>query len=65
MTRTHFKAIARIVDNSSLIDDEHINKDELVLGLCEYFSSINDLFNKDLFITACNECNIKDILKHP
>ena len=55
MTRTHFKEIARIIDNNSLLDDKHINKQELVNNLCEYFSMINDRFDSNKFISACNE----------
>ena len=64
MTRTHFKSIANIIDGNSLMDDKHINKVELVNSLCDYFECVNDRFNRDLFISACNECKI-DKLLHP
>ena len=76
MTRKHFKEIARLIDNNSLIDDKYIVKNNLVDDLCDYFENINDRFDRKLFISACNKVNLKSIftkldndridkLKHP
>ena len=55
MTRTHFKAIARIVDDSTHANDnKSINKEYLVNELCEYFECINDRFDSNRFNKACN-----------
>ena len=55
MTRTHFESIARIInDNTHANDELSINKTTLVNHLCEYLSSINDRFDVDTFVNACN-----------
>ena len=55
MTRTHFKAIARIVNNNTLANDSTlINKDYLIGELCEYMSVVNERFDKDMFVSACS-----------
>lgn len=55
MTRTHFKAIARIVDDSTHANDnKSINKKCLVDMMCEYFECINDRFDSNRFNKACN-----------
>ena len=55
MTRTHFKAIARIVNNNTLANDTTlINKDYLIGELCEYMSVVNERFDKDMFVSACS-----------
>ena len=55
MTRKHFKAIARIVKDSTLAsDDKLIVKDKLVNELNDIFSEFNDLFNPIRFKDACN-----------
>ena len=55
MTRKHFKEIARIVnDNTHANDELSINKITLVKHLCDYMSTINDRFDIDTFVNACN-----------
>tara|TARA_R100000808_G_scaffold284_1_gene1691 strand:+ start:1032 stop:1262 length:231 start_codon:yes stop_codon:yes gene_type:complete len=63
MTRKHFKAIARIVDNNSLMDDKYVVKNSLVSDLCDYFECINDRFDRDLFVSACNDVDLNSIFK--
>ena len=54
MTRTHFKAIARIVNDNTLAHDkEVINKKYLVCAMCEYFELINVRFDGEKFVKAC------------
>ena len=55
MTRKHFKAIARIVKDSTLAsNDKLIVKDLLINELNDVFSEFNDLFNPTTFRDACN-----------
>ena len=55
MTRTHFKAIAKIIDDSTHANDnESINKKYLVGMMCEYFECINNRFDGERFVNACN-----------
>ena len=55
MTRTHFKAIARIINDNTLANDNTlINKDYLIGELCEYMSVVNERFDKDMFVSACS-----------
>ena len=55
MTRKHFKAIARIVKESTLAsNDKLIIKDKLVNELNDVFKEFNDLFNPITFKDACN-----------
>ena len=55
MTRKHFKAIARIVHDSTLAsNDKLIVKDKLVNELNDAFKEFNDLFNPTTFKDACN-----------
>ena len=55
MTRTHFKQIARIINNNTLANDTTlINKDYLIGELCEYMSVVNERFDKDMFVSACS-----------
>ena len=55
MTRKHFKAIARIVNASTLAsNDKLIVKDKLVNELNDAFKEFNDLFNPITFKDACS-----------
>ena len=55
MTRTHFKQIAKIVEDSTLANDsESINKKHLVGMMCEYFELINNRFDGERFVRACS-----------
>jgi len=55
MTRTHFKQIARIINNNTLANDTTlINKDYLIGELCEYMSIVNERFDKNRFVNACS-----------
>ena len=63
MTRTHFKAIASIVDDCSLVNDDYIPKEYLVNTLCDYFECINERFDRDKFKSASSKTNIKDIIR--
>ena len=55
MTRKHFKAIAKVVQDSTLAsNDKLIVKDKLVNDLNGLFSEFNDLFNPIRFKDACN-----------
>ena len=55
MTRTHFKAIARIVNDNTLANDTKlINKDYLVNELCDYFKLVNNRFDTNKFNDACD-----------
>ena len=62
MTRTHFKAIASIVDECSLVNDGYVVKGALVNALCDYFECINDRFDRDKFKSACNKESITDMI---
>ena len=62
MTRKHYRAIAKAIkDNSFNINDLHvknvviINKHSLINDLCIMLKNDNRLFNKDIFIDACND----------
>ena len=55
MTRTHFKAIAKIVEDSTHANDcDSINKKYLVCMMVEYFELINNRFDGERFVRACN-----------
>ena len=55
MTRVHFIQLAKMIDDNTLVNDsECINKDTFIKHLTEYCSLVNDRFNKDKFINACN-----------
>jgi hypothetical protein len=65
MTRKHFKAIAQAIKNNSKIvvfdnktNANIIDKDNLISELCVIFARDNSLFNKQLFIDACNDDNV-------
>ena len=58
MTRTHFRAIAKIIDDSTLCNNTKlINKDNLVIELCDYFELLNDRFDRSKFNKACDVIN--------
>ena len=46
MSRTNFENIARIIK-------ENDNKQEIINGLCIYFTAENERFNSELFKNAC------------
>jgi hypothetical protein len=61
MTKRHFQAIASLLSNANLsVVDEDGNPqaaDIVMADLChdmaDYFDSINALFNREIFLTAC------------
>ena len=58
MTRKHYILIAKIIKDNTFIHNDkpmmsNINKDCLIVDLCEMFKDDNKLFNKDRFIEAC------------
>ena len=58
MTRTHFKAIARMINDNTLCNDDIlINKHSLVKELCDYFKLINNRFDVKKFNDACDVSN--------
>jgi hypothetical protein len=63
MTRKHYRAIAKAIKDSIVLDArgnadyygfEIIHKEDLISDLCDIFKRDNELFNKDRFIDACN-----------
>ena len=58
MTKKHYKAIAQVIKNSTIIfksmNKQVINKNELINDLCVMFKQDNNLFNSDTFKDACD-----------
>ena len=59
MTRKDFKAIANIINNNTIIENDEktlvLNKFRLINDLCVVFKSLNSRFNKQRFVDACND----------
>ena len=58
MTRKHYEAIAKAINNATTYDaygDEIVHKDDLIDDLSIVFKSHNSLFNKQRFVDACND----------
>ena len=65
MTRKHFKQIANAIKNNTMYtskgcktllnDDEVLFKDDLINDLCIVFKQLNQRFNKQTFVDACND----------
>ena len=55
MTKKHFEAIAKIINNCRRIkpDYELINTDEIVEQMANYMETQNENFNRDKFYQAC------------
>ena len=67
MTRKHFKAIASIIkDNTTMCGNDemcgncmpYVEKELLIFNLSLVFKELNPLFNKQLFVNACNDDNV-------
>ena len=60
MTRKHFKAIASIIRANTYKRGNQliINHNDIIDDLCDIFASDNSLFNKQLFVNACNDDNV-------
>ena len=58
MTKKHYKAIAQVIKNSTIIfksmNKQVINKNELINDLCDIFKQDNNRFDYDRFINACD-----------
>tara|TARA_R100001530_G_scaffold126123_1_gene94859 strand:+ start:48 stop:272 length:225 start_codon:yes stop_codon:yes gene_type:complete len=64
MTRKHYIAISRIIDERTMIDNDnntnnnYVNKHGLVEDLCTYLGEDNDRFDRPRFIDACYKTNL-------
>ena len=56
LSRKYYKMIARVINNNTMNDTMPIiNKDSLIGDLCSEFIEDNGAFNKDRFVSACND----------
>ena len=57
LSRKHYKAIASIIKDSTIDNDDFptINKNQLINELSRVFKQDNSLFSRDRFISACND----------
>ena len=56
MSRKHYRTLARIIKDNTMQDTQPIlNKDSLILDLCDVLKQDNSLFDKERFINACND----------
>lgn len=56
MTKTHFEAIARILNADLAVsntDDERNKVRGIALSMSDYFLSVNPRFDRKRFLTAC------------
>ena len=57
MTRKHYIQLAKIISDTSMIDDvndiKYIDKDLFISKLCTMLAQDNNLFNRSRFENAC------------
>ena len=54
-TKRHYKAIAKMIDQSTLVGSEYIVKPQLIYTLCEFFQQDNPNFDVHKFMVACHK----------